>query len=39
MTFKPGAIGAVSTIVLATAAGAALGVALTRVRQPEREVE
>jgi hypothetical protein len=38
MNFKPPVLAAVSTIVLATAAGAALGAALSRVPQPERKV-
>jgi hypothetical protein len=38
MTVKPSAVGAVIAILVAAAAGAALGVALSRMRRPEWEV-
>ena len=38
MTIKPGAVAAVVAIVIAAAAGAALGVVLSRTRRPAREV-
>jgi hypothetical protein len=38
MTVKPGTAGAVVAIVVAAAAGAAFGVALSRMRRPQRVV-
>lgn len=38
MTVKPGAIAAVLAILIAAAAGAALGVVMSRTRRPAREV-